>query len=122
MQLDGSGSAQLKSDVKNVLSSDSRHIPHAIAVLSKPQQDAVVKMDKCIIAYPSYFGKKVGLLHSDCGSSSVYGQLYCQATSAGKTDQTKARKIGISFQPNPTSFWDYTDLYLWRSNSLTKCP
>ena len=123
MQLDGSGSVRLKSDVTsgNISSSDGRYIPHAIAVLSKKQQDIAVNIDKCITKYPSYFGAKLGSLHSDCGSGSIANQLYCQSTSAGQTDQAKGRKIGISFQPNTTLFWHYSNLYLWRGSLLTSC-
>ena len=122
IHLDGSGSARLASSYKNIPSSDGRLIPHAIGVLSKSQNDASVKIDKCINTYSSYFGKKLGSLHSDCGGNDVAEKtLFCQSTDAGKKDITKARKIAVSTNSSSQYFYHYVDSKGWQASKLSLC-
>ena len=122
IHLDGSGSARLKSEgfpSKEIPSTDSRTIPHAIAILTKSQQDVVLRIDSCLRTFNSSFGAKVGSLHSDCGTGST--TLFCQSSSAGKSDPAKFRKIGISTDANPSVFWAYSDSAGWKTYSLSYC-
>jgi hypothetical protein len=123
IHLDGSGSARLKSSYKTIQISDpERLIPHAIGILSKPQNDAATKIDKCINTYSSYFGKKLGSLHSDCGGNDVAEKtLFCQSTDAGKKDITKARKIAVSTNSSSQYFYHYVDSKGWLASKLSLC-